>query len=135
MAGIQWSWTKALIVVALGFAGTAGRVAVAQASAASSGGAIAGKLTDLRSAPLAGATVVVRNESTGAETRTTTARNGSYRFTGLDPGEYTLEAESEQLEGCCRALTRQARNAAGDGPKRSRDSIRSTFTAAVEVMP
>jgi hypothetical protein len=41
--------------------------------------------------------VVVRNESTGAETRTTTAKNGSYRFTGLDPGEYTLEAESEQL--------------------------------------
>jgi hypothetical protein len=95
MAGIQWSWTKALLAVALVVA--AGPVAVAQASAANHGGAIAGRLTDVRSAPLAGATVVVRNEATGAETRTTTARNGSYRFTGLDPGEYTIEAESEQL--------------------------------------
>jgi hypothetical protein len=41
--------------------------------------------------------VVVRNESTGAEARTTTAKNGAYRFTGLEPGEYTLEAVSEQL--------------------------------------
>jgi hypothetical protein len=51
----------------------------------------------LHSAPLDGATVVVRNEATGAEARTTTAKNGSYRFTGLDAGAYTLEAESPQL--------------------------------------
>jgi hypothetical protein len=41
--------------------------------------------------------VVVRNEATGAEARATTARNGTYRFTGLSSGEYTLEAESPQL--------------------------------------
>ena len=97
MAGIRWSWTKAPVLVALSIAWSAGQAAAAQASQASNGGAIAGKLTDLHSVPLAGATVVARNEVTGAEMRTTTARNGSYRFTGLDPGEYTLEAQSGQL--------------------------------------
>jgi hypothetical protein len=106
MAGAKRSWTKALAVTVLcGFAGI-GQAAAAQGSADRSGGsglgsgsagAIAGKLTDLRSAPLDGVRVVVRNEATGAEARTTTARNGSYRFTGLDAGEYTLEAESAQL--------------------------------------
>jgi hypothetical protein len=106
MAGAKRSWTKALAVAVLcGLAGV-GQAATAQDSVGRSGGswvasgsdgAIAGKLTDLYSAPLDGVTVVVRNEATGAEARATTARNGSYRFTGLDAGEYTLEAESAQL--------------------------------------
>jgi hypothetical protein len=66
--------------------------------AAVASGSIAGRLTDLRSEPLAGATVVVRNDATGATQRTTTAKNGSYRFHGLEVGEYSLEAESERLE-------------------------------------
>ena len=65
--------------------------------AAGESGSIAGRLTDLHSAPLAGATVVVRNAATGAETRTVTAKNGSYRVGGLAAGEYTLDAESAQL--------------------------------------
>jgi hypothetical protein len=60
-------------------------------------GSLAGRLTDLNSAPLAGVVVVLRNGSTGVETRTTTTRNGSYRFAALDAGEYTLAAESAQL--------------------------------------
>jgi len=110
MAGAKRSWTKALAVTVLcGFAGL-GQAAAAQnaldhsrGSGAASGlesgpgGVIAGKLTDLHSEPLNGVTVVVRNEATGAEARTTTARNGAYRFSGLDTGEYTLEAESAQL--------------------------------------
>ena len=60
-------------------------------------GSIAGRLTDLKSKPLAFATVVVRNEATGAEARTTTAKNGSYRLIGLEAGEYTIEAESPVL--------------------------------------
>ena len=60
-------------------------------------GAVAGKLTDLRSKPLGGVTVVLRNTVSGAEARATTTKNGSYRFTGLAPGEYTLEAESAEL--------------------------------------
>ena len=57
-------------------------------------GSFAGKLTDLRSVPLAGATVILRNEATGTELRTTTARNGTYRFAALKPGAYTLIAET-----------------------------------------
>jgi hypothetical protein len=60
-------------------------------------GSLAGRLTDLNSAPLEGVAVVLRNVITGVETRTVTTRNGCYRFATLDPGEYTLGAESEQL--------------------------------------
>ena len=60
-------------------------------------GSIAGKLTDVYSKPLGGVTVVLLSEATGVEQRTTTAKNGSYRFTGVEAGEYTLEAESEPL--------------------------------------
>ena len=61
------------------------------------GGSLAGRLTDLRSAPLDGATVVVRNDTTGAETRGITRKNGSFRFTGLKPGAYSVVALSAQL--------------------------------------
>jgi hypothetical protein len=60
-------------------------------------GSIVGRLTDLTSKPLAFATVIARNEATGAEARTTSAKNGSYRLTGLAAGEYTIEAESSEL--------------------------------------
>jgi hypothetical protein len=58
---------------------------------------LSGKLTDLHSNPLEGVPVVARNQATGTETRTTTSKNGSYRFAGLEPGEYALEAENPQL--------------------------------------
>ena len=60
-------------------------------------GGVTGKLTDLHSKPLGGITVTLRNALTGAEMRATTLKNGSYRFTGLAPGEYTLKAESAEL--------------------------------------
>jgi len=60
-------------------------------------GTLTGKLTDLHSAPLDGATVVVRNEGTGAQVQAKTQKNGSFRISGLLPGAYTLEAESERL--------------------------------------
>ncbi len=60
-------------------------------------GSLTGKLTDLHSSPLAGASVLLRNRVTGALARTTTARDGAYSFTALDPGEYTIEADSATL--------------------------------------
>jgi Carboxypeptidase regulatory-like domain len=60
-------------------------------------GALAGKLTDLQSRPVDGATLVLRNAATGAEARTTTRKDGGYRFSGLAPGEYSLEADSPRL--------------------------------------
>jgi hypothetical protein len=60
-------------------------------------GSLSGSLTDLHSSPLDGVELIARNQATGAEIRSTTARNGAYRFIGLDAGEYTLEAASPQL--------------------------------------
>ena len=60
-------------------------------------GSLAGRLTDLHSAPLAGVSIVLRNQSTGAEVRAITARNGAFRFASLDAGEYMLDADAAQL--------------------------------------
>lgn len=57
-------------------------------------GSLVGKLTDTHSAPLQQATVILRNLATGKTVQAVTGKNGSYRFTSLNPGEYTLEAES-----------------------------------------
>lgn len=76
----------------------AGGLGYAQSGGGQPGtGNLNGKLTDVHSTPLRGVEVMVRNEATGAELRTTTARNGGYRFAGLAAGTYTLTAESEQL--------------------------------------
>jgi len=60
-------------------------------------GSLAGKLTDLHSTPLSGATVIVRNDATGVEAQGVTKKNGSFRFTRLEPGSYTVEAASDSL--------------------------------------
>src|ERR1700728_4341522 len=60
-------------------------------------GPIAGRLTDLHSAPLSGISIVLRNRATGAELHATTTRNGAFQFPRLDVGEYTLEADQPQL--------------------------------------
>jgi len=57
----------------------------------------AGEVAGCEAMPLPGVTVIVRNQSTGAETSATTAQNGAYRFSNLEPGEYSLEASSSQL--------------------------------------
>jgi len=68
-----------------------------QAAGSGTSGTLSGKLTDLHSTPLNGAAVVVRNEQTGAEAHGVTAKNGSFRFAGLGPGMYTVEAETARL--------------------------------------
>jgi hypothetical protein len=60
-------------------------------------GTLDGKLTDTHSLPLAQAVVVVRNLATGATMQGVTGKNGSYRFSGLGPGEYRIEAELPEL--------------------------------------
>ena len=102
MAGLGCDWTKSLAVaVLLMGAGTVGFTQSGQEAESSHSvlsGSLTGKLTDLHSKPLGGITVVLRNQATGAEAaRAITTKNGIYRFSGLAPGEYTLEAESPQL--------------------------------------
>ena len=80
-------WLALLAVLGGSVAGAAGP------GAAGTTGTLDGRLTDWRSVPLGQAAVVVRNLATGATVRGVTGRNGGYRFTGLGPGEYRLEAD------------------------------------------
>jgi hypothetical protein len=57
-------------------------------------GSLAGKITDIHSAPLANVTMTLRNMATGLEFQAVTSRNGSYRLSGLSEGEYELTATS-----------------------------------------
>jgi Carboxypeptidase regulatory-like domain len=66
-------------------------------SSLSDSGSLLGKLTDTHSVPLAEATVTLRNLATGASIQTVTGKNGSYRFAGLAPGEYSLAANVADL--------------------------------------
>jgi hypothetical protein len=97
MAG-SWAKTLAVAVLLMG-AGAAGFTQSPQIQPAEndSTGALTGKLTDLYSRPLEGVAVVVRNQATGEEARTITTKNGVYRLSELEPGEYTLTAESQQM--------------------------------------
>src|ERR1700722_19116718 len=60
-------------------------------------GSLAGRLTDLHSVPLAGVTLVLRNQTTGAEIRASTSKNGVFRFRSLDAASYNLDADAANL--------------------------------------
>src|ERR1700677_4285560 len=95
MAWRKWKATLAEFALMAAVAASAS----AQASLDAPLGSLSGRLTDLHSAPLNGAAVILRNSASGAEFRATTTRNGSYRFTGLAVGEYSLEAVSARGRG------------------------------------
>jgi len=101
MAGQSLVWSKPLAVAALlagACCGCCGQAAPAgQVGQAAGTGSLTGKLTDLHSAPLGGVAVCLRDRANGAAACATTQRNGTYRFTGLGAGEYTLAAESPAL--------------------------------------
>lgn len=59
-------------------------------------GSIDGRLTDLYSKPLDGATVVLRNLGTGAEFTALAGKNGAYRLAALPCGAYILEARTRK---------------------------------------
>ena len=95
MAAVRGNWTKALTLAVLLLG--AWRVSLAQSVQSDETGSLAGRLTDLHSNPLEGVSVTLRHETTGAEATTTTAKNGAYHFSELEPGEYSLEAKSPDL--------------------------------------
>ena len=94
MAEARHVWT-ALVLAGLLAAGAV--CAAGQAARNEARGTLTGILTNLQSVPLDGATLVLRNQATGAEARGITGRNGSFRVSGLAEGTYTLEATSERL--------------------------------------
>ena len=99
MAELGRGWTKALAFAVL-WMGTGGMVYAQPGPAISNNatGSLSGRLTDLYSKPLEGVTITLRLQATGAVVgRSTSQKNGVYQFSGLEPGEYLLEAESAQL--------------------------------------
>ena len=81
----------------MALAGLSMRIALAKSPEAAATGSLDGKLTDWNSLPLTQAVVIVKNLATGATARGVTGKNGSYHFSGLGPGEYSLEAEVPSL--------------------------------------
>lgn len=73
-------------------------------------GAINGRITDTAGAPLAGATVTIRNTETGASRDIQTDANGSYNAGLLRPGPYNVRAEFPPLE----AIEQTVRVSIGD---------------------
>lgn len=92
MAGARQVWPSSVVIAALLLC--AARVGLSQTVPC---GSLSGKLTDLHSVPVAGAIVWARNQATGAELRSATAKNGAFHFDCLIPGDYALEAQSARL--------------------------------------
>jgi Cna protein B-type domain. len=57
-------------------------------------GSLSGTVTDPAGAVVPGASVTLRNNATGASRTMTTADNGVFNFTNLDPGMYTVTVEN-----------------------------------------
>jgi len=103
MAEARQNWNKWFATAALCLVW--GTAAVAQSVSAASQpprfvqvrtqpmGSLAGRLTDLHSAPLVGVTVILHGQASGAEIRVVTEKNGAFRFSALDAGAYTLDAD------------------------------------------
>jgi len=68
-------------------------VAVSTGLAQEYRGTILGRVTDPSAAPIAGASVEVRNVETGVVTRSTSNEAGNYQVPFLLPGEYTVSVE------------------------------------------
>src|SRR5436190_18284260 len=71
-------------------------LALASTAAFAQAGSLRGQITDQNGALVAGGKVTVRGPG-GAVKTTTSDGNGSYSFTGLTPGDYTVEASAPSL--------------------------------------
>ena len=64
------------------------------ASAQETTGSLRGTVTDVNGGVIAGATVTVTNDATGAQQTKQTTGDGTFEFTKLSPGNYTVTIES-----------------------------------------
>jgi hypothetical protein len=62
-------------------------------------GDIAGTVTDPSGAALPSATVTLKNNDTGATQTTTSSSTGAYRFSLLNPGNYSVSASAQGFQG------------------------------------
>src|SRR2546423_1413638 len=71
-------------------------LALASTAALGQAGSLRGQVTDQNGAVVTGAKVTVHGPA-GVVKTTTSEGNGSYSFTGLPPGDYTVEASAPSL--------------------------------------
>src|SRR2546422_826628 len=76
----------------------------ALASAQEFRGSIQGKVLDPNGAIVPGATVTIKNAGTNVESSATTNDEGSYNFSLLQPGKYTLSVTSQGFSPATREL-------------------------------
>ena len=74
-----------------------------------SSGALIGTVSDQTGASIVGATVKVRRVSSGFERAATTDASGSYRFEGLQPGEYLVSALTNGFAVASQQVSLEAR--------------------------
>ena len=86
-------FTSRLLVVASILAFTA-IAAMAQATT----GSLRGTVIDTSGASVAGASVTVKNEATGGESKTTSSGDGNYEVSNLLPGTYAVTAEAPNFK-------------------------------------
>ncbi len=92
-----WSLRLRLCVVALSL--VLGLLLPGRLQAQTASGSIIGTITDSTGAVVAGATVTAKSTSTGtSQTRITTA-SGTYSIVAIDPGDYSVTAESVGFQG------------------------------------
>ncbi|HSY64451.1 MAG TPA: carboxypeptidase-like regulatory domain-containing protein, partial [Terriglobales bacterium] len=68
-------------------------------------GDIAGVVTDQTAAVLSGVSITLKNVDTGSSASTTTNSQGSYNFSLLQPGNYSISANAAGFQGTAKKVT------------------------------
>src|SRR5258708_38784890 len=77
-------------------------------------GAVVGTVTDNTSSAVSGASVKLRNQDTGIETKTSSDNSGNYTFEDMKVGLYTVAVEAQ---GFSRAESKDVRVSVGARPR------------------
>jgi len=80
-------------------------VAVSVGAQTSTTGDIAGVVTDQTTAVVSGAPITLKSVDTGSSTSTTTNAQGSYNFSLLQPGNYSLSVDVAGFQKLLRTVT------------------------------
>jgi protocatechuate 3,4-dioxygenase beta subunit len=101
-------------IVAVGFGVALATVSSAQTIRAT----LTGTVTDANGGIVQGAGVTATNAATNISTATKTSREGTYTFTALPPGEYTVEVSMSGFK-TQRAKRHRPADRGGDAPRRA----------------
>jgi len=87
---VKWFWARVALAVFV--------LTASPAFTQSVSSEVTGRVTDPTGAPIPGVTVILRNLDTAVAQASTTNAAGMFRFGGLSPGRYALEARREGFQ-------------------------------------